>query len=224
MDQELSKKSVGKKAAELIQNHMTVGLGTGSTAFWFIEYLSVRCKREKLSIHAVASSTASFDLAKKGNIPLVDINTLTSLDITVDGADEVDPQKQLIKGGGGALLREKIVASMSKEFIVIVDETKLVPHLGKHKLPVEITPFGSTFVIHQIHQLGLKGSLRTKNGSSPFVTDNHNYIYDIIPPYPSLEQLHAKLIALPGVVETGFFPPLAGKVFVGFSNGEVRVL
>lgn len=221
-----AKKAVGKKAAECVQNNMSVGLGTGSTAFWFIESLSERCKKEGLVIRAVASSNASSEHAKKVGIPLVDINTLTFLDLAVDGADEIDPQKRLIKGGGGALLREKIIASMSKEFIVIVDETKMVPHLGKHKFPVEITPFGATSVIYKINQLGLKGALRMGEGVTPFITDNHNYIYDIrfSPPYPSLEELHAKLIEISGVVETGFFPLLSGRVIIGFLDGEVVLL
>ena len=140
MEQEKIKQAVGHKAADLIQDGMLVGLGTGSTVFYFIEKLIERVK-DGLHIRAVSSSLRSAELASKGGIPLIDINTLSHLDITVDGADEIDHEKRMIKGGGGALLREKIVASMSKEMIVVVDESKLSAKLGRCKLPVEVIPF-----------------------------------------------------------------------------------
>ena len=218
---EQAKKAAGEKAASLIKDGMTVGLGTGSTAYWFIETLSQR----KLNISAVASSSASLEHARAGNIPIADLNTLTCLDVTVDGADEIDSQRQMIKGGGGALLREKILASMSKQVIIIVDETKLVSQLGKCKLPVEILPFGYNATIHKINLIGFSGSLR-KNNQTLYLTENGNYIYDIQldPKKPHPSEDHQRLIQIPGVVETGFFFNLATQVIVGFKDGRVELV
>ena len=218
------KKAVGYKAAELMEPNMRIGLGTGSTTRYFIERLSQRCQ-QGLHIHAVASSKQSEQLAKSGKIPLLDIETLTHLDLTVDGADEIDHQKRMIKGGGGALVREKIIAAMSREMIVIVDESKLVSSLGKCKLPVEIIPFGSTDTSHHIQKCGYKGVLRKKSDGSLYVTDNGNLIYDIH--FESLretpERDHETLLHIPGVVDTGFFFHLAGRVIVGFNDGQVVI-
>jgi ribose 5-phosphate isomerase A len=222
--QEAAKKAVGYKAAELIQDGMIVGLGTGSTAFYFIERLITRCK-EGLSIKAVASSEKSLQQAQKGGIPIGDINRLKHIDITVDGADEIDPQKRMIKGGGGALVREKIVASMSHELVVIVDESKLVPQLGKAKLPVEVIPFGYSATLNSIEKLGFKGAWRMNADGSLYTTDNQNYIFDIhfdhLCSHP--EKDHEALLHIAGVVDTGFFFNLAGRVIVGFFDGQIVV-
>ena len=216
------KKRVGIFATELIEDDMLVGLGTGSTAYFFIERLAERC-RDGLNIKAVASSEASQTLAKKGAIPLTDINELTHLDITVDGADEVDPKKRMIKGGGGALLREKIIATMSKEMIVIIDESKLCDKLGKHKLPVEVVPFACLATKHQIEELGYSGSWRKAKDGTLYITDNNNYLFDIHFPTPreAPEQDHTALMHIPGVVETGFFFNLATQIIIGFSDGQI---
>ena len=225
MEKELLKKKAGHLAASFIQNEMTIGLGTGSTAKYFIEKIIERISVEKLKIRAVASSLASLKQAQEGGIPIIDINTLDFIDITVDGADEIDSQKRMIKGGGGALLREKIVASMSKEMIVIVDETKIVPLLGLHKLPVEIVSFAHTVTLHRIQKLGFPAAFRKKEQSEEYyITDNGNYIVDI--QFSSLEapeEKHALLKEIPGVVETGFFFHLAGRVIVAFNDGQVIV-
>lgn len=218
------KKAIGYKAAEFVENGMIVGLGTGSTAFFFIERLIQKCK-EGLKIQAVASSNQSFQQAKKGNIPLLDIDNVTTLDLTVDGADEIDPQKRMIKGGGGAHVREKIVATMSREMIVIVDERKLVPILGKCKLPVEILPFARNSIFHHICKAGYHGEFRKNVDGSLFITDNGNLLVDIhfdTPrQYPELD--HETLIHIPGIVDTGFFFNLAGRVIVGFADGQIIV-
>jgi ribose 5-phosphate isomerase A len=221
-DAEAIKKAVGHRAAELIQNGMLVGLGTGSTSIYFIEKLIERC-HHGLKIHAIASSEKSHDLAKKGGIPLLDVNAVTHLDITVDGADEIDPQKRMIKGGGGALVREKIVASMSKELVIIVDESKLSEKLGKRPLPVEIIPFGIASTLRHLEKLGYQGKWRKKQDGAFFVTDNGNYIFDIHfnKPIANPEQEQDNLIQIPGVVDTGFFLNLAGRVIVGFSDGQI---
>jgi len=224
MSTEAIKKAVGRASAELIKDGMKVGLGTGSTAFYFIERLTERV-RDGLKIEAIASSMRSLKQAKEGGIPLLDINAISSLDITVDGADEIDPQKRMIKGGGGAMVREKIVASMSKEMVVIIDESKIVSKLGKCKLPVEVIPFGFQATLHQIGKLGFAGTFRLTPDGSLYVTDNGNYIIDIH--FPRLcenpEEDHEALIHVPGVVDTGFFFHLAGRVVVGFADGQVVV-
>ena len=221
MSIEAAKRVAGEKAASFIENGMIVGLGTGSTAAYFIEHLIQRCKKG-LKITAVASSTRSQELAKKGGIPLIDINTITLIDITVDGADEIDPEKRMIKGAGGALLREKIVASMSKEMVVILDEKKLVPHLGSCKLPVEIIPFAHPATIAKLKKRGYTGELRLKD-QSPYLTENGNYIYDIELSKCRPEEDHEAILQVPGVVETGFFLDYAGRVVIGFLDGNLEV-
>lgn len=217
MTQDTAKKSVGTEAAQLIQSGMIVGLGSGTTAEFFIEALAAR----KLPIKAVSSSRRSADLAKSKGIPILDLNEVTHIDITVDGADEIDPKKRMIKGGGGAHVREKILAAASREMVVIVDETKLVSQLGKAKLPVEILAYGSAMTQRKIEALQYKGAFR-KN----FVTDNGNLIFDIQLPSPTSqpEKIHEQLIQIPGVVDTGFFFHLAGRVLVGHANGTVKIL
>lgn len=216
------KKTAGYAAAELIENGMVIGLGTGSTVFHFINRLIEKAK-EGLSIQAVSSSTRSENQAKDGGIPLADLNSITTVDITVDGADEINGEKQMIKGGGGALLREKVLANISKEMVVIVDEDKVVEKLGKHDLPVEILPFAHAAIIEKISKLGFHGSLREHNKDGPFITDNGNMIYDIH--FESLredpEKDHEKLIRIPGVLETGFFFNQAGRVIIGKNDNTI---
>ncbi len=226
MDRETLKKEAGYLAASFVQEGMTVGLGTGSTAKYFIEKIIERVKTEGLNIRVVASSNKSLKQAKNGGLCIVDINTLKSIDLTVDGADEIDSKKRMIKGGGGALLREKIVASMSKEMVIIVDETKVVPFLGHHKLPVEITPFACNVTLHKIQKFGFSADFRRKGKKDNFyTTDNRNYIVDIELPAPlrEPEKVHAHIKNIPGVIETGFFFFLAGRVIIAFSDGQVIV-
>ena len=174
----LAKKAAGYAAADLIQGGMVVGLGTGSTTAFFIEALARR-HREGLKITAVATSEQSKRQAEHLGIPMLDPEIITILDVTVDGADEIDPAKNMIKGGGGALLREKLLAQSSREMIVIVDETKLVDHLGDHPLPVEIAPFVYRTTIQRLQNNGYQGALRMTRENTPFVTDNGNFIFDI---------------------------------------------
>ncbi len=221
---EQGKKAAGYAAADLVQDDMLVGLGTGSTATFFIERLAERC-RQGLKIHASATSEKSLQLALKGGIPTADINDLTYLDFTADGADEIDHQKRMIKGGGGALLREKIIASMSKELVIVIDEHKLVDKLGKFPLPVEISPFAFKATCQQLISLKFNGQLRLKPDGSLYTTDNRNYIYDItFPDYISNpESIDRILKDVPGVMETGFFFNLAKKVLIGYADGKVDV-
>lgn len=225
MDLEKIKKLAGYQAAALVKEGMIVGLGTGSTAKYFIEKLIERKENENLNIQTVSSSTSSLNQAKKGNLNILDINKIDTIDLTVDGADEIDLQKRMIKGGGGALLREKIVASMSREMVVIVDESKQVTLLGHKKLPVEVIPFACMTTLRKIQKRGLSAQFRTQREGSKelFITDNGNYIIDIH--FNALledpEKEHALLKEIPGVVETGFFFHLAGRVIVALFNGEI---
>jgi ribose 5-phosphate isomerase A len=221
---EAIKKTVGYKAAEFVENGMCIGLGSGSTVFFFIERLIQKCK-EGLKIQAVASSNRSFQLAQEGNIPLLDIDKVTALDLTIDGADEIDPKKRMIKGGGGAHVREKIIATMSREMLVIVDESKLVPALGKRKLPIEILPFARNAIFHHIHKAGYQGEFRKATDGNLFITDNGNLLIDVH--FDKLrkepEEDHELLRRIPGVIDTGFFFNLAGRVIVGFADGQIVV-
>lgn len=223
---EIAKKAAAKAAAALIQDGMIVGLGTGSTAQFFIESLIERCRDEKLKIAAVTTSKRSYSQAKTGGIPLYDVNEIIKVDITVDGADEIDSKKRMIKGGGGALLREKIVANMSNEMIVIVDPDKLVTHLGKFPLPIEIATFGYMATLHHMQELGFNGLLRLDSQGGLYLTDNGNYIVDVALKYPCVdpEAQNTLLQSIPGVLETGFFLGFAGRVLVGHPDGHVDVL
>lgn len=222
---EEAKKAAGHKAAEFIEKGMIVGLGTGTTAFYFIESLIKRCK-EGLKIQAVSSSRASAEIAKKGGIEILDINSIPRVDITVDGADEIDPKKRMIKGGGGAHVREKILASSSNEMVVIVDESKLVMSVGHAKLPVEIIFYGSPATRVKIEDFGYRGKWRMNEDGTLYITENGNLLFDIQFDTPPMapEQHHDQLIRIPGVVDTGFFFNLAGRVVVGYQNGTTKTL
>lgn len=220
----IAKAAAGKFAAELVKNKMTIGLGTGTTAFYLIKFLGERCQ-QGLKIKAVATSDKSQALAKKNGIPLVDIDSINSLDLTIDGADEIDAKKQMIKGGGGALLREKIIAYMSKEMVVIIDESKEVRQLGAVPLPVEIVPFAHLVTAKNLLSIGFEGYFRKKNKRDLFVTDNGNYILDITfeKGIRSPIQVEEKIKKVPGVVETGLFLRMAGRVVIGKKDGTVSV-
>lgn len=224
--QDQIKQALGEKAASLVLDGMLVGLGTGSTAAYFIKSLIKRV-RAGLKITCVSSSNASSKLAHDGGIEVLDMSEVDSIDLVVDGADEVDPQKRLIKGKGGALLREKILAAASKQMVVIVDESKLVEELGRSGLPVEILPFGARATIAHLDKLGLKGKLRASSNTKDafYITDNGNYIFDVT--YPTLfsepEKTHAAIIQIPGVIETGFFFNLASRLLIGYVNGNIEL-
>ncbi len=225
MSMEEAKRASGRKAAELIESGMIVGLGTGSTAACFIEALIERC-RNGLKIEAAASSRASTDQAQKGGIQVVDLNSLSRIDITVDGADEIDPLKRMIKGGGGAHVREKILAAASGEMVVIIDESKQVPSVGRTKLPIEVLFYGSPSTRKKIEDLGYTGKWRANPDGTFFISENGNLIFDIRFDSPPLspEEVHERIIRIPGVVDTGFFFGLAGRVIVGRFDGSAEIL
>lgn len=224
MNHNPAKEAAGKAAAALVQNGMIVGLGSGSTAFYFIQELILRCSRG-LSIQAIATSEASYQQALKGSIPFVDQTSLTSIDITVDGADEFDAMGRLVKGGGGALLREKIVANISKHYIIVADKSKQVDHFGRFPLPVEISPFCFKATINRLEQKGYRGKLRLHD-QKPYITDNHNYIFDINLEYPCKdpEIHHRQIREVIGVIETGFFFTPVNLFLIGRADGTVEEL
>ncbi|MDF2577775.1 MAG: Ribose-5-phosphate isomerase [Chlamydiales bacterium] len=222
------KQKLGFEAAKLIENGMVVGLGTGSTAKFFIEALCQRIREEGLKFTAVATSEAAFQQAVKAGLQVLSSDAFFDvIDLTVDGADEIDPNKRLIKGKGGALLREKIVATASKEMIVIADETKLVPQLGQDILPIEVLPFGFGSTLQQIENMGIQARLRTTVNGSTFITDGGHWIYDLkCQPelYHNPQGLHHALINLPGVIETGLFIDIAGRMIIGHADGRLEVV
>lgn len=218
-----SKKIAAGKAIEYIRNGMTLGLGTGSTAYWAIQGIGEMVKNGLL-VRAVATSIQSESLARELNIPLISFAEVDRLDISIDGADEVDEKLNLIKGGGGALLREKIVAAATRFYIIIVDESKLVRHLGKFPLPVEVAPFGWELTKRRISELGTTPKMRMA-GDQPFLTDNHHYILDC--PFGEITDpagLHQKVSSITGVMEDGFFINMADIVVTGSPSGETRIL
>ena len=217
------KKLAAEKAVEYVNDGMLIGLGTGTTAYWAIQKIGAMVK-EGLKIKAVSSSDHSASLAKQLNIPLVDINSIHGIDITIDGADEVDPKKNLIKGGGGALLREKILAINTKQYIIVVDESKMVNQLGKFPLPVEIVRFASKLTMKKIERLGCELTLRMKEGKE-FITDNGNLIADCkFGSIQNVDTLNQQLHAIAGVVETGLFVNFSPVIVVGHSTGNVQVI
>ncbi len=225
LDPEQAKKLVGEKAAEFVKDGMIVGLGTGSTAYYTINKLG-EMVANGLNIKAIPTSKASEEQAIKVGIPLVTLDTHTVIDITIDGADEIDPDLNLIKGLGGALLREKIVACVSKQEIIIADERKIVKKLGtRSPLPVEIVPFGLEVCLSKLKPLCKDLALRMRD-SEPFITDNGNYILDLSFDENGIEnavELEAILNNIPGVVENGLFIGLATSAIVE-SEGELKIL
>jgi ribose 5-phosphate isomerase A len=214
MNQEHEKKMAAIEAVKLIRNGMTVGLGSGSTAAYMITELGKRVS-DGLKIRGVASSRATEKMAGEVGIPIIELHEATTIDINIDGADEFDPYMQLIKGGGGALLREKIVAFNSKCNVIIADSGKEVLRLGKFKLPIETIPFATENIIALLEKDGLKPRLRKANDGI-YITDENNYIVDLdILGYTNLAGLEEKLLKIPGVVETGLFLESTHKIIVG---------
>ena len=221
IEQDTWKHMAGTEAAKLVENGMVIGLGTGSTAAHLVYALAQRVRSGLRIVGAVATSQATHDLADSLGIPMTDIDTHPELDLYIDGADEVDPQLHLIKGAGGALLREKVVASISHRFTVIADITKQVQLLGTHApVPVEVTPFAITPVRRRLEALGAQVQLRQIN-ASPFITENKNIVLDctfsdgIAHP----DELDARIHRIVGVVETGLFLHMAQQALIAGPQG-----
>ena len=213
------KEQVGIKAAEFVTDGMIVGLGTGSTAYYFVAELGRRIKEEGLKITAVTTSSVTYEQAEGLGIPLKAIDDVEVVDLTVDGADEVDPALNGIKGGGGALLMEKIVATNSKDCIWIVDESKQVETLGAFKLPVEVVQYGAENLFRHFEKKGYSPAYREKDGQR-FVTDQGNFIIDLdLKVIPDTEALAEELDRTVGVVDHGLFLGMVSKVIVGTPEG-----
>ncbi|MBD2017692.1 ribose-5-phosphate isomerase RpiA [Microcoleus sp. FACHB-53] len=213
------KQEVGKAAAALVQSGTIVGLGTGSTTAYAIEYLGNRLKSGELTdIQGIPTSFQAEVLAKKYGIPLTTLDAVDHIDIAIDGADEVDPQKNLIKGGGAAHTREKVVDALADQFIVVVDGNKLVDRLGStFLLPVEVIPMALTPVMRAIEKLGGKPELRMGvKKAGPVITDQGNMVIDV--KFDSIDnpaELEKTLNNIPGVLENGLFVGVADKVLIG---------
>jgi ribose 5-phosphate isomerase A len=225
-DADAQKKAAGEAAAALVEAGMTVGLGTGSTAAWFVKALGARALT---GVKCVSTSKATADLAQSVGLKVIDLDKAGSLDITVDGADEIGPELALIKGGGAALLREKLVWEASLRCVVIADAAKCVTLLGKFALPIEVVPFGHTTTAGRIADalawcdIGAEPRLRMAKDGSVLKTDNGNYIYDAACkkiPDPAL--LAEALKSLTGVVEHGLFLGLADEALIGTDAGVER--
>jgi len=214
------KRLAGEAAAEYVKDGMVVGLGTGSTVYYTIRKIGQRINEDNLDILAIPTSLDTRNYAQKLGIPLTNLEDHPAIDITIDGADEVDPDMNLIKGLGGALLMEKIVASASLKEIIVVDPGKLVQRLGRGKLPVEVLRFGFRSTLTKLEAMDLKPTLRMAGGTSPFITDNNAFIADCLPgDIQDPAELERGINAVPGVMENGLFIGLAHQIIVGGENG-----
>mgnify|MGYP000355483227 CR=1 FL=1 len=215
---ENEKALVAKEALQFIKNGMTIGLGTGSTARYFIQFLAEKVKNG-LKIQAVASSTDSEALARSQHIPIISFSEVRQIDLYVDGTDRFDSDLNLIKGGGGALLREKILAFNSKKTLIIADESKYSNPLFGFPLAIEILPFAHPLTIEKILNSGYEGTLR-----KGYLTDNGNLIFDIHLKKPIQDpgQFNDQLHAIPGVMETGLFIGLATQVLMAQKDGNIK--
>ena len=220
-DQE--KQVAARAAAQLVDEGDIVGLGSGSTAAYAVRFLAERV-REGLKIIGIPTSQQTKHLAEQLGIPLTTLEEHPQIDIDIDGADEIDPQLNLIKGGGGAFLREKIVASVSRRFVVVAESSKQVKRLGKFPLPVEVIPFAQSLIKQHIEGLGAKVSLRSYAYGNPYVTDESHHILDCtfgeIPDPPALAE---KLCGIPGVVEHGLFIGMAEMALIGKDGTVIQL-
>lgn len=214
------KKQVGIKAAEFVKSGMVVGLGTGSTAAYFVEELGRRVAEEQLEITGVTTSSVTSEQAKALGIPLASIDEVDYVDLTVDGADEIDSHLNGIKGGGAALLMEKIVATYSKDYIWIVDESKLSENLGSFKVPVEVIRYGSEQLFKEFERAAYAPTWRLNEEGEKLITDMQHFIIDLhISKIENPQKLADELDLMVGVVEHGLFNDMVKKVIVAGSDG-----
>ena len=216
------KEVVGKEAVKYVEDGMIVGLGTGSTVFYFVHALADKVK-EGLNIQMVSTSIQTVELAKSLGLNIKELEEIDHIDLAVDGVDEIDKNFNAIKGGGAALFREKIVADIAKEVIWIYDESKDVEKLGKFNLPVEILPFGYSHTVRKLTEAGLNPVIRKKDGEI-LITDNHNYIADLHLGYGfDIEEVKEKLANIVGVVEHGLFLNMCKLCMKGTPGGAVII-
>lgn len=224
-DANVAKRAAAYAAADLVQDGMTIGLGSGSTFLFVLDRLAERMRDEGLKLRGTPTSSATAEAAEQKGIPLVSLDQVERLDLAIDGADEVDPRKHLIKGGGAAHTRERLVAATADELVVIVGENKMVEVLGAaFRLPVEVIPFGWTHARRRVEATGCTTELR-QDGAQPLVTDNGNWILDCrYDGIPDPAALAATLDATVGVVDHGLFVGMTGRVVIANDQGDVRVL
>lgn len=225
-----SKYACALRASALVENGMKVGLGTGSTAYWLVYHLAERVRSEGLEFVGVPTSNKTREQAQAEGLKLISMDDAGRLDITIDGADEFDQSMNLIKGGGGAHLQEKIVAFGSDRMVVIADETKKVNKLGKFPLPVEVLKFGSASSQKQIEELLIAQNYRDftvkmrMEKTKPFITDEGNYIFDLnLGEIQNPRKLCVDLNIIPGVVENGLFIDVCKAVVIGYSDGTAKI-
>ena len=224
---EEAKRKVALEAVKHVQDDFIVGLGSGSTAACVIQEIGEKIRHGGPRILGVPTSHQAMMLAVRCGVPLTTLNEHPQLDLAIDGADQVDRELNLIKGMGGALAREKIVASAAKQLVIVADETKLVEKLGtNHPVPVEVLPFALPTVLVKMRELGGKPVLREGKGKvGPVVTDNGNFVVDVdFGPIGRLEELDLQLKSIPGVVETGLFVGMADVVYLGKPNGVEKLV
>ncbi|MFT5048713.1 MAG: ribose 5-phosphate isomerase A [Chlamydiales bacterium] len=221
-----AKEAAGRQAAERVEDGMTIGLGTGSTVYFTLVRLAERIRDEGMKLTCVPTSLDTERKATEMGIPLATLDDVGSIDLTIDGADEIDGDFQMIKGGGGALLREKVVASMSKAEVIVVGRAKVVERLGTtFKLPVEVVPFARPVIAREMERLGAKPFLRLDADERVFLTDNGNEILDcaFADGIADARALEAHLARVPGVVESGLFIDLASALVIGADDGTCEV-
>jgi ribose 5-phosphate isomerase A len=225
-----SKYACALRASALVENGMKVGLGTGSTAYWLVYHLAERVRSEGLEFVGVPTSNKTREQAQAEGLKLISMDDAGRLDITIDGADEFDQSMNLIKGGGGAHLQEKIVAVGSDRMVVIADETKKVNKLGKFPLPVEVLKFGSASSQKQIEELLIAQNYKDftvqmrMEKNKPFITDEGNYIFDLnLGEIQNPRKLCVDLNIIPGVVENGLFIDVCKAVVIGYSDGTAKI-
>ncbi|MFN3244347.1 MAG: ribose-5-phosphate isomerase RpiA [Planctomycetota bacterium] len=224
-DANVAKRAAAYAAADLVQDGMTIGLGSGSTFLFVLDRLAERIRDEGLQVRGTPTSAGTAEVAEQKGIPLVSLDNVERLDLAIDGADEVDPHKHLIKGGGAAHTRERLVAATADELVVIVGENKMVDVLGAaFRLPVEVIPFGWTHARRRVEATGCTTELR-QDGDQPLVTDNGNWILDCrYDGIPDPAALATRLDATVGVVDHGLFVGMAGRIVIADDQGHVRVL
>ena len=226
-DVEKAKRNAALEAVKHVNNGFVIGLGSGSTVAYAAEEMGKRIKAEKLCVKAVPTSYQAFMLAVENGIPITTLEENPTLDLTIDGADQIDENLNLIKGMGGALTREKIVAAASKTLIIIADERKKAKILGENgqKVPIEVLPFAAPFVIRKLSELGGKPKIREGTGKvGPVVTDNGNFIIDVdFGLIENPDALDAKLKRIPGIVETGLFVNMADIIYLGKPNSVKKL-
>jgi len=222
------KELAGRRAAQFVKDGMIVGLGTGTTASWAVRELAERVKNKEVKdVHCICTSTATRELADELGLSIRGLEDVEGVDLTIDGADQVDDDLRLIKGAGGALLREKVVAFSSDEMIIVIDESKLTKQLGLGvPVPVEVIPFAEAVVRQALSNFGAEVEIKMEpDGDDPLITDNDNLILDcLFPEAFDAKRMEREIKRIPGVVENGLFVDMTDRLVVGRADGSAEVI